>query len=75
MKHAHAYRPVTGSETELELGGTYQYRVGGEPHLFNPETIAKLQHAVRASRRHETFEGIPSANRSAKAATCTPYAG
>src|SRR5580704_9403480 len=29
MKHNHAYRPVTDSETELELGGSYQYRVGG----------------------------------------------
>ncbi|MGD1098577.1 MAG: glutamate synthase-related protein, partial [Bryobacteraceae bacterium] len=55
MKHSYAYRPVTDSETGLELGGTYQYRVGGEAHLFNPNTIAKLQHAVR-DERYETFE-------------------
>ena len=47
MKHAHAYKPFTQSETELEPGGAYQYRVRGEFHLLNPVTVAKLQHAVR----------------------------
>ena len=37
------------SETELAVGGAYHYRVGGEYHLLNPETISKLQHAVRDS--------------------------
>ncbi|MGB8258728.1 MAG: glutamate synthase large subunit [Terracidiphilus sp.] len=47
MKHAYAYQPLTESETELVVGGEYQYRVDGEYHLLNPLTIAKLQHAVR----------------------------
>ena len=55
MRHEHAYRPVTDSETELDIGGSYQYRVGGESHLLNPLTISKLQQAVR-SERFETFE-------------------
>ncbi|WP_435313191.1 glutamate synthase large subunit [Cellulophaga fucicola] len=32
---------------ELEMGGAYRWRRDGEKHLFNPETIAKLQKAVR----------------------------
>jgi glutamate synthase (NADPH) large chain len=46
-KHRHAFRPFTQSETELAVGGNYQWRAGGEYHLYNPQTIAKLQHAVR----------------------------
>jgi glutamate synthase domain-containing protein 2/glutamate synthase domain-containing protein 1/glutamate synthase domain-containing protein 3 len=49
MKHAYAFQPVTDSETELVVGGQYQYREGGEYHLLNPETISKMQHAVRAN--------------------------
>jgi glutamate synthase domain-containing protein 2/glutamate synthase domain-containing protein 1/glutamate synthase domain-containing protein 3 len=47
MKHDFAFQPLTESETELVVGGHYQFRQGGEYHLLNPETIAKLQHAVR----------------------------
>ena len=47
MKHALAYRPITGYDTELPVGGNYQYRVRGEYHLLNPLTVSKLQHAVR----------------------------
>src|ERR1039457_813613 len=36
-------------------GGDYQWRREGEPHLFNPETVFKLQHATR-SRRYEIFK-------------------
>jgi glutamate synthase (NADPH/NADH) large chain len=49
MKHAHAFQPLTDSETELVVGGHYQYREGGEYHLLNPLTISKLQHAVQAN--------------------------
>ncbi len=37
------------------MGGNYQYRVRGEYHLFNPQTISKLQHAVRQSS-YQTFK-------------------
>jgi len=47
MKHDLAFQPITDSDAELEPGGNYQYRVRGEYHLFNPQTISKLQHAVR----------------------------
>lgn len=36
-----------GADTELEPGGVYQWRAGGERHLFNPTTIHKLQKATR----------------------------
>jgi glutamate synthase domain-containing protein 2/glutamate synthase domain-containing protein 1/glutamate synthase domain-containing protein 3 len=55
MRHQHAYRPLTESDTELHIGGDYQYRVNGEYHLLNPHTISKLQHAVR-EKRYETFQ-------------------
>jgi glutamate synthase domain-containing protein 2/glutamate synthase domain-containing protein 3 len=55
MKHSFAYQPFTESETELVVGGHYQYRQGGEYHLLNPLTISKLQHAVRQNNP-ATFE-------------------
>jgi len=49
MKHKFAMQPPAESDTELEIGSSYQYREGGERHLLNPLTISKLQHAVRQS--------------------------
>ena len=54
-RHRHAFRPVTQFEPELAIGGNYQYRERGEYHLFNPQTIAKLQHAVRQESA-QTFQ-------------------
>jgi len=54
-KHEHAFRQNTEHETELATGGAYHFRVRGEAHLFNPHTISKLQHAVRANR-YATFK-------------------
>ena len=47
LKHEHAFRELTESETELAVGGTYHQRVNGEYHLLNPDTISKLQQSVR----------------------------
>src|SRR5450432_4067492 len=47
MKHEFAFRPMTDSDTELSVGGGYNFRVNGEYHLLNPDTISKLQHSVR----------------------------
>ncbi len=54
-KHTFAYRSISESENELPTGGFYQYRVNGERHLLNPETVSKLQHAVRKSS-YATFQ-------------------
>ena len=34
---------------KLEVGGEYQWRREGEPHLFDPETVFRLQHSTRAA--------------------------
>jgi glutamate synthase (NADPH) large chain len=54
-RHGHAFRPLTQFEPELAIGGNYQYRERGEYHLFNPQTISKLQHAVR-QQSAQTFQ-------------------
>ncbi len=42
--------PTERAHRDLDLGGEYQWRREGEYHLFNPETVFKLQHATpRAS--------------------------
>jgi len=55
MKHDHAFRALSDSDTELAVGGSYQYRARGEYHLFNPLTVSKLQHAVR-QESFQTFQ-------------------
>jgi glutamate synthase (NADPH) large chain len=48
--------PAAGmAHRRLETGGEYQWRREGEPHLFSPETVFKLQHATR-SRKYEIFK-------------------
>jgi glutamate synthase (NADPH/NADH) large chain len=51
-RHKRAYlpRPTELAHRDLEFGGEYQWRREGEYHLFNPETVFKLQHATRAGR-------------------------
>jgi glutamate synthase (NADPH/NADH) large chain len=49
-RRAYAPRPAELAHRDLDLGGEYQWRREGEYHLFNPETVFKLQHATRAKR-------------------------
>jgi len=49
MKHEFAFSPVTDSVTDLDPGGSYQYRIKGEYHLLNPVTVSKIQHAVQTN--------------------------
>ncbi len=49
-RRAYAPRPAELAHRDLELGGEYQWRREGEYHLFNPDTVYKLQHATRAGR-------------------------
>ena len=46
-RHAVAFPRMTQATPQLELGGNYHFRAQGERHLWNPDTVAKLQHAVR----------------------------
>ncbi len=57
MRHEHAY-PASGispAHRTLTIGGEYQWRREGEPHVFNPETIFRLQHSTREGR-YEIFK-------------------
>jgi glutamate synthase (NADPH) large chain len=49
-KSAYPLERATNPHTALETGGEYQWRRDGAPHLFNPETVFKLQHATRNKR-------------------------
>ena len=56
-RHHIAYPPmgeIPGTK-KLPIGGEYQWRREGEPHLFNPETVFKLQHSTRA-KRYDIFK-------------------
>ncbi|WP_344382056.1 glutamate synthase large subunit [Streptomyces thermolineatus] len=56
-RHAKAY-PASGiapAHRRLDIGGEYQWRREGEPHLFDPDTVFRLQHATR-TRRYDIFK-------------------
>ncbi|MFD0413708.1 glutamate synthase large subunit [Streptomyces sp. NPDC127108] len=56
-RHAKAY-PASGvpsAHRALDIGGEYQWRREGEPHLFDPDTVFRLQHSTR-SRRYDIFK-------------------
>ena len=56
-RHHVAYPPggeIPGAK-KLQIGGEYQWRRDGEPHLFDPETVFTLQHATR-SKRFDVFK-------------------
>ena len=51
-RHLVAY-PADGiplAHRTLPVGGEYQWRREGEPHLFDPETVFRLQHSTRTGR-------------------------
>jgi glutamate synthase (ferredoxin) len=50
LRHEHAYGRRPAGVAELSAGGEYQWRRDGEYHLFNPETVFKLQHATRSGQ-------------------------
>ncbi len=60
-RHARAYPRdgIRDPHRRLETGGEYQWRREGEPHLFDPETVFRLQHATR-ERRYDVFRQYTS---------------
>jgi glutamate synthase (NADPH) large chain len=55
-RHASAY-PADGimpAHRRLDIGGEYQWRREGEPHMFDPDTLFRLQHSTR-NRRMDIF--------------------
>ena len=49
-RHDRAYGPAPAGAVDLDVGGEYQWRRDGEYHLFNPDTVFKLQHATRSGQ-------------------------
>ncbi len=49
-RHRRAFPPRNLLTNDLETGGEYKWRRDGEMHLFNPETVHKLQHATRSGQ-------------------------
>ena len=59
LRHERAF-PGRPRGQGLNSGGQYQYRREGEPHLFDPETVHKLQHACRTNR-YDVFKEYSAA--------------
>ncbi len=74
LRHRRAYPERPAGHADLDGGGEYQWRRDGEYHLFNPDTVVKLQHATRSgsyalfqdftravddqARHHATLRGL-----------------
>ena len=49
-RHSYAYLEQRSAENaDLKYGGQYQWRQGGERHMWDPDSIATLQYATRAN--------------------------
>ncbi|MCJ7777270.1 MAG: glutamate synthase-related protein, partial [Sedimentisphaerales bacterium] len=48
-RHKEAFQQRPPGALELDFGGEYHFRHSGEGHLWNPTTVARLQHAVKYS--------------------------
>ncbi len=55
-RHGYAYPEdaAVRAHERLWTGGEYQWRRDGSPHLFNPDTVFRLQHSTR-TRRYDIF--------------------
>ena len=49
VKHRLAFPKTANPTPKLEVGGVYQWKLRGEAHLFNPQTIHLLQQSTRTS--------------------------
>ncbi len=60
-RHLRAYPTsgIVGPRRQLEIGGEYQWRRGGAQHLFDPETVFRLQHSTRTGS-YEIFKQYTS---------------
>ncbi len=56
-RHRDAFGNAAVLRDALEAGGEYAFRLRGEEHMWTPDTVADLQHAVRtdAQERYEAF--------------------
>jgi glutamate synthase (ferredoxin) len=70
IRHSAAFpdRQVNGHA--LEVGGNYQWRADGEHHLFNPQTVHKLQSACR-NADYKAFKEYSQAVNDQSRKSCT----
>ncbi len=59
IRHTSAYNKLRKPVNELEVGGLYSWRKDGEFHLFNPESIYKLQ-AATSSNNYKVYKEYAS---------------
>ncbi|HKE12593.1 MAG TPA: glutamate synthase large subunit, partial [Myxococcota bacterium] len=70
IRHQRAFPGDAYRFPELDPGGLYQWRRRGERHTFHPDSVAKLQHAVRDDR-FETFREFSRAANDEAERLCT----
>ncbi len=69
-RHRCAFGPRPAGAMDLDFGGEYHFRHAGERHLWNPTTVAKLQHAVR-NDDHDAYLAYARAINDQSKALCT----
>jgi glutamate synthase (ferredoxin) len=68
--HRRAYPKRAVRRPDLDWGGNYQWRQDGEYHMYNPESIHKLQYATR-SNNYRIFKEYSAAVNAASQKLCT----
>ncbi len=66
FRHKTAFEQRPSGVLELDFGGEYHFRHNGEQHLWNPTTIARLQHAVKYADRQAYDDYAKAVNQQAK---------
>ncbi|MFA5952856.1 MAG: glutamate synthase large subunit [Hyphomicrobium sp.] len=56
-RHVAAFGPAPVLANALDVGGEYAYRVRGEAHVWRPNVVADLQHAVRGTDTAAAMSG------------------
>ncbi len=69
-RHRHAFPDRSVNGLALDPGGQYQWRKDGEYHLFNPETIHKLQLSTR-TKNYKVFKEYSEAVNNQSEHYCT----
>ena len=62
QRHRNAYGDNPVYRDLLDVGGDYAFRLRGEDHAWTPESVAKLQHAVRLNSAGDYAEFAASIN-------------
>jgi len=66
FRHKTAFEQHPSGVLELDFGGEYHFRHNGEQHLWNPTTIARLQHAVKYADSQAYHDYAKAVNQQAR---------